>query len=497
MFNVAGVENGSESAGEKNLQRKSGKKRPLNAESGDVHRCKQQCRKDRLQEMLPGFDISRMSKEEALCKFRKSKQMKVSGSDVPQPIYGFEDLQDCIGASPLLAKTLLSQGFKEPSSIQMQAIPALAKWRDVVGIAPTGSGKTLAFLVPIVTLLEQECAKKHEEGIKALILCPTKELAMQTTRVIRSVLAGMHSILQLALLGPTDLESIQQADIVLATPLKLTSLVEKQKLDLAHVRFLVLDEADRLFEREKIKSKKKSMENQPPKHEASDSVPLVNNAEETLDADSSEALSRRHFLNQIDTIISSCVHPELVRALFSATFPSHVEVLARNILQDPITITIGRLNSAVDSVKQHLVFVGSEKGKLLGLKQLLKSGLKPPILVFVDTKERVKVLRKELMQGGVKVDCIHSDQNPQARQAALDNFRIGHVWVLVSTDVLGRGIDFLGVKVVVNYDFPRSSMDYIHRIGRTGRAGRSGEYYSNSSLCIILLLICSIPCARS
>lgn len=474
-------------SGVKNAQRGMGKKRSLSGGSGDVQRPKQQRKKNRLQEMLPGCDISKMSREEILCKFRKSKQMKVSGSDVPIPVCKFEDLQESIGAPPLLVESLLSQGFKDPSPIQMQAIPALAKWRDIVGIAPTGSGKTLAFLVPIITLLEQECAQNHKEGIKALIICPTKELAVQTARVIRSVLTGMNSILQLALLGPTDLKSVRQADFVLSTPLKLACLVEKQQLDLGPVKFLVLDEADRLFEREKIKSKKSTAEKHPSQQDDSNSGALGNVPEEAVDAENNEALSKKHFLVQIDTIINACTNPELVRALFSATFPSHVEALARNVLQDAITVTIGRLNSAVDSVKQHLVFVGSEKGKLLGLKQLLINGLKPPILVFVDTKERVKVLRKELMHAGVKVDCIHSDQNPQARQAALDNFRIGHVWVLVSTDVLGRGIDFLGLKVVVNYDFPRSSMDYIHRIGRTGRAGKSGDYYSKRPIAFLII----------
>ncbi|GMH32348.1 hypothetical protein BSKO_00182 [Bryopsis sp. KO-2023] len=438
-------------------------------------------RKRKLEKKTNQEEATPVNKERALelaNLFRKRHKIKVSGSDAPSPMENFEQLNSKLGGSEGLVESLVSEGFKEPSPIQMQAIPALVAERDVVGIAPTGSGKTLAFLVPMVMCVEKR--GREAKGIKAVIVSPTKELAVQTSRVLRYLTSGGKSWVTAALLGKSKLEDVKESDVVLATPLKLASLVEKKEIDLSNVTMLILDEADRLFEREKTgkdkKKKKKSNEGEQEKDGVEEKSEKAETGQTEVQVIGES--DKKHFLNQIDGILSACTHPELVRALFSATFPGHVEALARNVLQDPISVTVGKLNSAVDTVKQHLIFVGSEKGKLLGLRQLLDSGLKPPILVFVNTKDRVKALRKELLQSGVKVDCIHSDQNAQTRLAVVDNFRAGRVWVLIATDVLGRGIDFLGVKVVVNFDFPRSSMDYIHRIGRTGRAGRSGEAHT-------------------
>lgn len=152
-----------------------------------------------------------------------------------------------------------------------------------------------------------------------------------------------------------------------------------------------------------------------------------------------------------------------VRALFSATLPEKVEEMARSVLRDPLRITVGHRNAASHDVSQRLVFVGKEEGKLLALRQLLSGGVRPPVLVFVDSKERAQALRRELLLDGFKADAIHGDQPQASRNAAVDNFRIGRTWVLVATDLVGRGMDFLGVNTVVNYDFPRGTMDYVHR----------------------------------
>lgn len=417
--------------------------------------------------------------------FRKSKHIKVSGGDVPDPIRNFQDLVIQLGTQQALVDSLVSEGFDQPSPIQMQAIPVLADRRDVVAIAPTGSGKTLAFLLPILVSLDTTVQSGEGMGIRAIVVSPTKELAGQTARVARSLLVNRNAQLNVALLGKVGVDEAMKADVVLATPLKLAHLVDTKAISLDRVEYLILDEADRLFMTEKPdKNEKNAIAVEP--MDSNDGQEADGNKVTSSDTSAQKAAAKqtKHFLNQIDTILNACSNPRLVRGLFSATFPAHVESLARNVLQDPVTVRIGRLNSPVDTVKQHLVFVGSERGKLLGLSQLIRSGVKPPILVFVDTKDRVKSLRKELVHEGVKVDCIHADQAPILRQAALDNFRRGSVHVLVATDVLGRGIDFLGVRAVVNFDFPRSSMDYIHRIGRTGRAGRSGLKLGPKNNCL-------------
>jgi ATP-dependent RNA helicase DDX52/ROK1 len=177
---------------------------------------------------------------------------------------------------------------------------------------------------------------------------------------------------------------------------------------------------------------------------------------------------------QVDAVVAACSHPDVVRGLFSATLPEGVEALARSVLRDPLRVTVGERNTAAASVAQRLHFVGSDSGRLLALRTLLREGLRPPVLVFTSTKERAAALRRELAFDGAHVDALHAGQPLAARRAAVDAFRSGATWVLVATDLVARGMDFAGVRTVVSYDFPRSTTDYIHRVGRTGRAGRSG-----------------------
>lgn len=264
-----------------------------------------------------------------------------------------------------------------------------------------------------------------------LTCSPTKELSVQTARVLKLLLPGLRircSVLTKATAAGTDFSKV---DVLLAQPLRLGAMAEEGRIDLSHVRLLVLDEADKLFD--------------------------------------------MGFTEQIDSVIAACKHRNCVRALFSATLPEAVEGLARSVLKDPLRITVGERNTAATTVKQRLLFVGREEGKLLALRQLIGEGMRPPVLVFVATKERAKELHRELLFDGVRVDSIHADQSTAARQAAVDNFRVGHTWMLVATDLIGRGMDFLGVNTVVNFDCPRSTTDYIHRVGRTGRAGREGH----------------------
>jgi len=304
-----------------------------------------------------------------------------------------------------------------------------------LAIAPTGSGKTLGFLIPLVTgLIARRKATPPEgrpAGVAAVVVSPTRELAAQTGRCL-SLLTAKLGITSVVLSKSTAAGSdFSKVDVLLATPLRLTKLAEEGRLDLSRAELLVLDEADRLFD--------------------------------------------LGFLEQVDGVIAACSNPKIVRALFSATLPERVEEMARNVLADPIRITVGERNMATSSVAQSLKFVGSEDGRILALKQLLTGGVAPPVLVFVASKERAMALHKQLMYDKFHVDCIHSDQSQAARSAAVEGFRAGRTWVLIATDLVGRGMDFLGINTVVNFDFPNSTTDYIHRIGRTGRAGRTGN----------------------
>jgi ATP-dependent RNA helicase DDX52/ROK1 len=185
--------------------------------------------------------------------------------------------------------------------------------------------------------------------------------------------------------------------------------------------------------------------------------------------------SRTSFLTQIDEILAACTASGIQRCLFSATLSQIVLDLAATFLQEPVHITIGTTNAGASTIDQKLVFVGREEGKLLGIRQLIQEGLRPPVLVFVQSKERAKALLKELIYDGINVDSIHSDRTPQQREKVIEGFRRGDVWVLICTDLMARGVDFKGVQMVVNYDLPQTAVAYIHRIGRTGRAGHTGK----------------------
>jgi ATP-dependent RNA helicase DDX52/ROK1 len=366
---------------------------------------------------------------------RKSHRIKVSGAAPPAPLRSFNELQILHNVSPRLLMNLADGGFTEPTPIQRQAIPSLLTRRELLAVAPTGSGKTLAFLLPLVMHVRSLLAKSEEQqlspGVKGLVLSPTKELSVQTGRVLKTLLPSLRlrcSVLSKSTAAGTDFSKV---DILLANPLRLGGMVREGKIDLTQVQTLILDEADKLFD--------------------------------------------LGFAEQVDAVVAACTHPEIVRGLFSATLPETVEGLARSVLRDPLRITVGERGAAAASVDQKLLFVGQENGKLLALRQLISEGLRPPILVFVNTKERARELHRELMYDGVHVDSLHAAQSAASRSTAVDNFRSGKTWVLVATDLVGRGMDFIGVNTVINFDFPRSTTDYVHRVGRTGRAGRQGD----------------------
>ncbi|GER57312.1 dead box ATP-dependent RNA helicase [Striga asiatica] len=361
--------------------------------------------------------------------FRKTHNIHVSGSNIPSPLMDFTELRSRYNCRSYLLRNLAELGFKEPTPIQRQAIPVLLSERECFACAPTGSGKTFAFICPILMKLQHA----SKDGVRAVILCPTRELAAQTARECKKLAKGKKFYIKLMtkqLAKGADFSKLP-CDILISTPFRVQFAIRKRKLDLSKVEFLVLDESDKLFELGLVK--------------------------------------------QVDAVVKACSNPSILRSLFSATLPDTVEELARTIMHDAVRVIIGRKNSASDSIKQKLIFVGSEEGKLIALRQSFSESLSPPVLLFVQNKERAKQLYNELKYDDIKADVIHADLSQIQREHAIDNFRSGKTWVLIATDVIARGMDFKGVNCVINYDFPDSAAAYIHRIGRSGRAGRTGE----------------------
>ncbi|KAM9596400.1 putative ATP-dependent RNA helicase DDX52 isoform 4-T4 [Trichechus inunguis] len=369
--------------------------------------------------------------------FRNKHKIHVQGTDLPDPIATFQQLDQEYKINFRLLQNILDSGFQVPTAIQMQAIPVMLHGRELLASAPTGSGKTLAFSIPILMQLKQPTNK----GFRALIISPTRELASQIHRELLKISEGtgfrIHLIHKAAVaakkFGP---KSSKRFDVLVTTPNRLIYLLKQDPpgIDLTSVEWLIVDESDKLFEDGKT-----------------------------------------GFRDQLASIFLACTSHKVRRAMFSATFAYDVEQWCKLNLDNVITVSIGARNSAVETVEQELLFVGSETGKLLAMRELVKKGFNPPVLVFVQSIERAKELFHELIYEGINVDVIHAERTQQQRDNTVHSFRAGKIWVLICTALLARGIDFKGVNLVINYDFPTSSVEYIHRIGRTGRAGHKGK----------------------
>ncbi|KAI9493613.1 P-loop containing nucleoside triphosphate hydrolase protein [Zychaea mexicana] len=374
--------------------------------------------------------------------FRKSKRIRVYGTDIPNPFSTFEDLTTYHDLKPLLYKNIKQSKYTSPTPIQMQSIPIILHGRDLMACAPTGSGKTLAYLLPIL----QDLDKPSKVGYRALIIAPTRELAQQIDRELSII--GASTNLKVNVLTKATAahkaqnpQQRQKFDVLISTPLRLVHAVREKEIDLRNVRHLVLDEADKLLE--------------------------------------------LGFLEQTDEIFAACSSTTIRKSLFSATFSSTVEELAQSVMKNPIRVVVGARNAATDTIKQELIFTGNEAGKMVALRQYIQKGIRPPVLIFVQSIDRAKELFRELVFDGINVEVIHSDRTKAQRDSIINQFRLGRIWVLIATELMARGLDFKGVNLVINYDFPQSVASYIHRIGRTGRAGRAGEavtYYTKDDL---------------
>ena len=337
-----------------------------------------------------------------------------------------------------ILRAIKKVGYVRPTPVQAAAIPKVMRGDDITAIAQTGTGKTAAFVLPMLHRLSLRKAENKLHGTLALILAPTRELAIQITESIHSY--GRHlSIRVAAIYGGVDENSQiraarKGANIIVATPGRLIDLLERHKLDFSRLEVLVLDEADRML--------------------------------------------HMGFLPDIETIVAALPKRQHRQTLmFSATFPREVESLAKRFQHDPKRVQVGAKNNPAETVKQAIYEVPPHLKDAM-LLALLKDETFTRVLVFVRMKDGANRLTEILRKQKISVTRLHSGRTQEKRQKALADFKQGTVRVLVATDLAARGIDIDGVSHVVNYDFPVNPEDYIHRIGRTGRAEHEGEAIS-------------------
>ena len=330
-------------------------------------------------------------------------------------------------------------GYQQPTPVQEQAIPLVLAGRDLMAGAQTGTGKTAAFALPTLQRLlptASTSASPARHPVRALVLTPTRELAIQVHESFREY--GQHVPLRSAIVyGGVDMnaqiaELRRGVEILIATPGRLLDHVQNKTVMLGQVQVLILDEADRMLD--------------------------------------------MGFMPDIKRIIA-LLPKERQNLLFSATFPDEIRTLAKQLLRDPAEVQIARRNAVADSVTHVLHPVARQKKRELLAYLIQTRGLKQ-VLVFCGTRIGANRLGHQLRRDHIHADAIHGDKSQSEREASLEAFKAGKTTVLVATDVASRGLDIEGLPQVINFDIPRSPEDYVHRIGRTGRAGLTGEAIS-------------------
>ncbi len=334
-------------------------------------------------------------------------------------------------------KALETEGYTEPTPIQEQSIPHLLRGKDLLGCAQTGTGKTAAFAIPILqNLFLQQNEDGHNNNIKALILTPTRELAIQIDESFEAY--GKNTGIQHAVIfgGVSQHHQTHQlrrgVDVLIATPGRLLDLIAQKFVNLKSIKMFVLDEADRMLD--------------------------------------------MGFIHDVRKIIS--ILPENRQTLFfSATMPPEITRLSASILKNPVRVEVTPVSSTAENVDQHIYLVEKNDKRDL-LIHLLKNGTIQNALVFTRTKYGADKIARALHKSNIKSDAIHGNKTQNARQRALNNFKDGKIRVLVATDIAARGIDVDELSHVINFELPNVPETYVHRIGRTGRAGNSGAALS-------------------
>ena len=336
-----------------------------------------------------------------------------------------------------LRRALSAEGYTAPTPIQAQSIPHLLAGRDLLGVAQTGTGKTAAFVLPMLQNLAKRSRGRPAAGRpRALILAPTRELAVQIGDSVRTYGKFLHlrgtTIFGGAPMGKQIRALAGGVDIVIATPGRLMDLLNRNKLHLDKVSIFVLDEGDRMLDMGFVKDVRKIAD-------------MVGANRQTL--------------------------------LFSATMPPAVAKLAEGLLSDPIRVEVAPQSTTAERIDQRVLFVEKAKKRAL-LSNLLKDASISRALIFTRTKHGADRVAKHLAKGNVIAGVIHGNKTQGARQRALNSFKRGESRVLVATDIAARGIDVDGVTHVINFDLPQDPDTYVHRIGRTARAGAEGKAIS-------------------
>lgn len=367
---------------------------------------------------------------------RRPNSIQTRGDEVPKPIDSFKTIYQRFDIAQHLRDAIKKSGFKAPTAVQTQVVPLMLERREIICSAPTGSGKTLAFVLPIVHQLKQpmRCG-----SFRALILEPTRELAKQIHREILWISQGSnlraHHLKDLKDAAKKfNPESLYKYDILVTTPNRLSRLLntDPPSIRLNKLEWLIIDECDRIFD--------------------------------------------MGFKDDLTVIYKHCLDSDICkRAMFSATLEKSLVEWAELQMTNVVTVMVGGKNLTNTNVHQELVYVGNDAGKILSLRELIASGIEVPVLIFVETKDKAKRLSEEFFYDDINMDFIHSERDQKDRDVVVRQFREGKIWFLVCSDLMGRGIDFKGVNVVINYDCPQKVVSYIHRVGRTGRAGRKGK----------------------
>jgi len=341
-----------------------------------------------------------------------------------------------LGIGGKLYRALNEVGYQQATPIQSQSIPHLLKGRDLLGVAQTGTGKTAAFALPLLQRLDEQNTPAKPRRPRALILAPTRELALQIHEEIATL--GRYTRLRHTFMfgGVSQVHQVKAlaggVDVLVATPGRLLDLAGQRHLDLSEVSVLVLDEADRLLD--------------------------------------------MGFIHDVKRIVTQT--PDIRQTLlFSATMPKEVAMLAREILTNPIRVDVSPKQMTVKEIDQRVVMVNNRDKRRM-LETLLLDEEVSRAIVFTRTKHGADKVVRQLGATGIEAEAIHGNKSQNARQRALQNFKNGNAWVLVATDIAARGIDIDAVSHVINYELPHEPEGYIHRIGRTGRAGATGVAWS-------------------
>ncbi|XP_069764081.1 probable ATP-dependent RNA helicase DDX17 isoform X2 [Narcine bancroftii] len=368
--------------------------------------------------------------------FRRKKEITTKGTDCPKPVFQFHQAN----FPSYVMDVLRSLNFVEPTPIQCQGFPVALSGRDMVGIAQTGSGKTLAYLLPAIVHINHQPFLERGDGPICLVLAPTRELAQQVQLVAEDY--GKSSRIKSTCIyggapkGPQIRDLERGVEICIATPGRLIDFLEAGKTNLRRCTYLVLDEADRMLD--------------------------------------------MGFEPQIRKIVEQ-IRPDRQTLMWSATWPKEVRQLAEDFLRDYVQINVGALELSANHNILQIVDVCQESEKdmkLLHLMEEIMAEKENKTIIFVETKRRCDDLTRRMRRDGWPAMCIHGDKSQPERDWVLNEFRSGKAPILIATDVASRGLDVEDIKFVINYDYPNSSEDYVHRIGRTARSTNKGTAYT-------------------